>query len=65
MTHNVSQTFLANGENSDGTTFPYTGKVDYVFASPGTQVNGASIDRGNYGPASDHWSINAVIEIQN
>merc|ERR1711997_816048 len=55
----------ANGENSDGTTFPYTGKVDYVFASPGTQVNGASIDRGNYGPASDHWSINAVIEIQN
>ena len=54
---------LANGDTVDGATFPYTGKVDYIFASPGVQVNSARIDRGNYGPASDHWSINAVIEV--
>lgn len=53
-----------NGESVDGTTYPYTGKVDYIFASPGTQITSATIDRGNYGPASDHWSINAVIEVQ-
>ena len=26
---------LANGDTVDGATFPYTGKVDYIFASPG------------------------------
>ena len=53
----------ANGENSDGTTYPHVGKIDYIFASPGTKVTSASIDRGDYGGASDHWSINAIIKV--
>ena len=53
----------ANGAAADGTTFPGQGKIDYVFASPGTSVASAVIDRGDYGPASDHWPINAIINL--
>lgn len=53
----------ANGDNSDGSTFGSAGKVDYVFTSPGTPVISAQIDRGHYGPASDHYPINAIIKI--
>ena len=53
----------ANGANADGSTFPGAQKIDYVFSSQGVQVNSASIDRSNYGPASDHWPINAVIKV--
>ena len=52
-----------NGEDADGTTYPGVCKIDYVFASTGNQVNSATIDRGNYGPASDHWPINAIIKV--
>ena len=53
----------ANGEAEDGSTFPGQGKIDYIFATPGTDIHSAFIDRGNYGPASDHWPINTVINI--
>ena len=53
----------ANGESSDGSTFPGQGKIDYIFARPGSTVTSAAIDRGDYGPASDHWPINAVIGV--
>ena len=53
----------ANGESTDGTTFAGQGKLDYVFVSPGSTVTSAAIDRGDYGPASDHWPINAVIGV--
>ena len=55
---------VANGEEADGTTFPNTGKIDYIFANPpGTQVMSAAIDRKDYGSASDHWPINAIIKV--
>ena len=55
---------VANGEEVDGTTFPNSGKIDYVFANPpGTQVMSAAIDRKDYGSASDHWPINAIIKV--
>jgi len=51
----------ANGQGADGTTFPGAGKIDYLFAERGTGVVSATIDRGNYGAASDHWPINAIV----
>ena len=54
---------IANGPVVDGTTYPNWGKIDYVFVSPGTSVDSAKVDRGDYGKASDHWSINAVINL--
>ena len=54
---------VSNGGSSDGATFPGLGKIDYIFGSPGVQVSSAVIDRNNYGPASDHWPINAVIKL--
>ena len=54
----------ANGEHVDGTTFEHAGKIDYIFARKGTRVESSVIDRKNYGPASDHWPINAVIKVQ-
>ena len=54
----------ANGEHADGTTFEHAGKIDYIFARKGTKVESSKIDRKNYGPASDHWPINAVIKVQ-
>jgi len=53
----------ANGPVADGSTYPGLGKLDYVFASPGTSIESAVIDRGDYGRASDHWPINAVINM--
>ena len=55
---------VANGENTDGTTFPNNGKIDYLFAEQGAGIVSANIDRTSYGPASDHWPINAVIKVQ-
>ena len=54
---------MANGDSSDGSTFPGQGKIDYIFVSPGSTVASAAIDRGDYGPASDHWPINSVIGV--
>ena len=53
----------ANGPDIDGTTYPNSGKIDYVFASQGSSVESAYVDRHNYGPASDHWPISAVIDV--
>ena len=50
-----------NGGN--GSTFGAAGKIDYIFASTGTTVKSAQIDRRFNGQASDHYAINAVIEL--
>ena len=52
-----------NDASVDGTTFPNKGKIDYVFANQGTEIQSANIDRNWYGDASDHWPINAVIKV--
>ena len=57
----LQDTFRANGNNADGTTYPGEGKIDYIFASPEYSVDGAYIDREDYGAASDHWPIVANI----
>ena len=53
---------VANGQGADGTTFPGAGKIDYLFAEQGVGVVSAAIDRGNYGAASDHWPVNALLK---
>jgi len=54
---------VVNDPNVDGTTYPGCGKIDYLFAEEGVGVINANIDRNSYGPASDHWPINAVIKV--
>lgn len=50
-----------NGGN--GSTFGAAGKIDYIFASSGTVVTSAQIDKRFNGQASDHYAINAVIKV--
>jgi len=54
---------VANGANEDGTTFPGLGKIDYVLTEASSTVTSAAIDRNNYGDASDHLPINAVLQM--
>lgn len=53
----------ANGAGANGSTFGASGKIDYVFASKGTRIISAKIDRAGYGAASDHFPVNAVIGV--
>ena len=58
---------VANGgypNDAAGKTFGSAGKIDYLFAEKGSYSNvvSAAIDRKSYGPASDHYPINAVID---
>ena len=62
--YKLEDTFRTVHHHADGTTYPNSRcKIDYIFARSGTQVESAEIDRKNYGPASDHWPINAIIKI--
>jgi len=54
---------VANGADEDGTTFPGLGKIDYVLTEASSMVTSAAVDRNNYGEASDHLPINAVLQM--
>jgi len=54
---------VANGDGEDGSTFPGLGKIDYILTEAENVVTSAWIDRGNYGEASDHLPISAVLHM--
>jgi endonuclease/exonuclease/phosphatase family metal-dependent hydrolase len=60
----LEDTFRVADPSGNGETFP-GGKIDYILADYGTPVWSAHIDRETvpYGQASDHYAINAVIDI--
>ena len=61
--HGLEDTFREIHPDENGSTFGAAGKLDYIFASAGTPVQSAEIDRRFNGQASDHYAINAVIEV--
>ena len=58
----LEDTFRTANPDGDGTTFPGAGKIDYLFAEKGSNVVSAGTDWDNYGAASDHLPIFAVIK---
>jgi len=54
---------VVNTNGEDGTTFPGAGKIDYVLTEEGVGVENAWIDHTNYGEASDHLPIAAVVDL--
>ena len=57
----LEDSFRIANPDGNGETFNGKGKLDYIFVLPGTTVTEAKIDRSNYGDASDHWPISALI----
>jgi len=60
----LEDTFRVANPSGDGTTFPGAGKIDYILTDEGAAVPDAWIDRTNYGEASDHWPVSAIINLQ-
>jgi len=60
----LEDTFRVAEPSGNGETFP-GGKIDYILADSGAVVYSAHIDKETvpYGQASDHWAINAVIDV--
>ena len=59
----LEDTFRKVNGGANGSTFGAAGKIDYIFASSGTSVRSANIDKRFNGKASDHYAINAVINV--